>query len=63
MAAALNPRATEWSGGSFSLLGGLPGATASYASAINNSGQIVGYSTVGIGYAHATEWSGRTWTA
>ena len=36
--------ATEWSGGSVINLGGLPGSTASYATAINDAGQVVGYS-------------------
>jgi uncharacterized membrane protein len=49
--------ATEWSGDSVIKLGGLPGATLSAASSINDSGQAVGASYVG-GVEFATEWSG-----
>jgi probable HAF family extracellular repeat protein len=51
--------ATEWSGGKVISLGGLPGSTLSDALAINNAGQVVGYSVVG-GVQTATEWSGGT---
>ena len=41
-------------------LGGLPGSTDSIAEAINDAGQVVGYSDVGGlfgGVGYATEWS------
>ena len=48
--------ATEWSRGSVTNLGGLPGFTDSVAYAINDAGQAVGSSIVG-GQVDATEWS------
>ncbi len=50
--------ATEWSGGQIINLWGLPGSTNSGASAINDAGQVVGYSSVLAGTTYATEWSG-----
>ena len=51
--------ATEWSGGNIIKLGGLPGYASSSATAINDKGQIVGYSVVGADAdTYATEWSG-----
>ena len=54
------PNATEWSRGRVINLGGLPGSTDSIAEAINDAGQVVGYSDVGGlfgGVGYATEWS------
>jgi uncharacterized membrane protein len=51
-----NNVATEWSGGSIINLEGLPGSTDSVAYAINDAGQAVGNSTIGVTFA--TEWSG-----
>jgi uncharacterized membrane protein len=48
--------AIEWSGGSVTDLGGLPGSTENVANAINDSGQTVGYSLIGD-IAYAIEWS------
>ena len=50
-------QAVEWSGGSVIDLPGLPGSTQSDAFAINNLGQVAGYSDVG-GIRYAVEWSG-----
>ena len=51
-----NTCATEWSGGKIINLGGLPSSTASSATAINDSGQVVGFSAIGD-HLLATEWS------
>jgi probable HAF family extracellular repeat protein len=48
--------ATEWSGDSVINLGALPGANLSFATSINDHGQVVGVSLVGS-IRHATEWS------
>jgi probable HAF family extracellular repeat protein len=50
--------ATEWSGGSVIHLQNLPGATESLAYGINDAGQVVGMSQIGIDAWYATEWSG-----
>jgi probable HAF family extracellular repeat protein len=55
--AAAGPEATEWSGGSVVNLGHLPGSIYSLAEAINNAGQVVGYS-LSPSISYATEWSG-----
>jgi probable HAF family extracellular repeat protein len=49
--------ATEWTGGSVVQLPSLAGSTSSMASAINNLGQMVGWSSDGV-QQYATEWSG-----
>ena len=48
-----------WSAGSVIDLGGLPGFTFSEAFGINDAGQVVGFSQVGVAQ-YATEWSGST---
>jgi probable HAF family extracellular repeat protein len=53
------PYATEWSDGKIINLGGLPGSTGSFATGINDAGQVVGYTETQNGlFAFATEWSG-----
>ena len=52
--------ATEWSGGKVIALGGLPGSIGSDATGINDAGQVVGWSYVGISsdfQIFATEWT------
>ena len=50
--------------GSYSVLdlGTLPGGTNSYATGINNNGQVVGWSTTASGYTHAFLYSGGAMT-
>jgi uncharacterized membrane protein len=54
--------ATDWSGSGAVNLGALSGSTSSFANAINDAGQAVGYSvspgSFGFSTAYATEWSG-----
>lgn len=52
--------AVEWIDGHVMDLGGLPGRTTTEATAINDGGQVVGYSYIGSGSNNtsATEWSG-----
>lgn len=53
--------AALYSGGTFTLLGTLPGGTYSGATAVNDSGQVVGYSNAGTaGIIHAFLYSGGT---
>jgi probable HAF family extracellular repeat protein len=49
-----------YSGGKMIDLGTLPGGTHSWATGINNKGQIVGYSTIASGQTHAFLYSGGT---
>jgi probable HAF family extracellular repeat protein len=54
-------RATVWNGNTAQTLGALPNDTESYANAINNFGQLAGYSSNGY-TSHATFWNGGVLT-
>lgn len=55
-------RATVWNGSTMTILDSLPGAVHSWATAINNSGQVVGPTVIESfqGHYHATLWNGMT---
>ena len=52
--------AMVWHSGTTTDLGTLPGGSKSYASAINNKGQIVGWATTKNGQKHAVLWTLRS---